>query len=116
MGIYWLGFGLITSFYPALMDLFQTDFGIESKTSFSDHVWFHGGLDILAFCVLLFALSSENLSKRMVQAVAIAALLPAFAIFYSVAATPFWTLLFVGSGVGCLAFSIWGFSLARKME
>jgi hypothetical protein len=61
MGIYWLGFGLITSFYPALMDLFQTDFGIESKTSF-------------------------------------------------------WTMLFVRSGVGCLPYSIWGFSLARKME
>ena len=48
----WLIFGLITTFYVPLMDLFQTRRGSPPKTPFSSHVWFHGGLDILALCVL----------------------------------------------------------------
>ena len=48
MGVYWMGFGLITILYPPLMDLFQTAEGVEAGTEFSDHVWMHGGFDILS--------------------------------------------------------------------
>ena len=60
MAVYWLVFGLITILYPKLMDLFQTDAGINAKTPFSNHVWFHGGWDILALVVLLLALARES--------------------------------------------------------
>ena len=32
MAAYWLVFGLITTFYPALMDLFQTAEGVAAKS------------------------------------------------------------------------------------
>ena len=83
MGMYWLGFGLITTFYPPLMDLFQTETGIAAKSDFSNHVWMHGGLDIIAFCVLLFGLSRSAVSASLIKAVAVAALMPTIAIFYS---------------------------------
>ena len=44
MSAFWLVFGLITTFYPALMNLFQTQTGINSVTSYSDHIWRHDGL------------------------------------------------------------------------
>ena len=115
MAVYWLVFGLITIFYPKLMDLFQTDAGINAKTPFSNHVWFHGGWDILALVVLLLALARESsVSSRMLRAAALAALMPTIAIGYSLIATPFWNPLFLGAGLGTLAFAVWGFVLAGK--
>jgi hypothetical protein len=54
MALYWFIFGLITAFYPKLMDLFQTEIGINAKTAYSDHVWRHDGFDILGLSVLTF--------------------------------------------------------------
>lgn len=116
MAAYWIVFGLITTFYPALMDLFQTQEGISAKTTFSDHVWMHGGLDIISLCVVLFALSGEVVSKKILQAAAIAALMPTLAITYSLIATPYWNPLFIVAGLGCFAFVVWGFVLASKAE
>jgi hypothetical protein len=116
MAAYWLVFGLITTFYPALMDLFQTDEGVNAKTPFSNHVWFHGGLDIISLCVLLFALSRESVSRNVLRAAALAALMPTIAIGYSLVGTPYWNALFIVAGVGCLAFVIWGFMLAGRQE
>ena len=114
MTLYWLVFGLITTFYPQLMDLFQTKEGVQAKTSFSNHVWFHGGLDIIALCIVLFALSKQTISRSIIRAAALAALMPTLAIGYSLIATPYWNPLFIGAGLGCLAFVIWGFVLAGK--
>ena len=114
MGAYWLVFGLITIFYPKMMDMFQTENGINAKTAFSDHVWLHGGFDIVALCVLLFALSQETVSKKVLRATALAALMPAIAIAWSLGTTSFWNPIFIGAGLGCFAFVIWGFALARK--
>jgi hypothetical protein len=114
MASYWLVFGLITILYPTLMDLFQTGTGIASKTEFSNHVWMHGGFDIISFCVLLFALSRETVSRNMVRASAIAALMPTTAIAYSLVGTSYWNPLFIGAGAGCLAFVVWGFVIAGK--
>jgi len=114
MAVYWLVFGLITIFYPALMDMFQTENGISAKTTFSNHVWLHGGFDIVALCVLLFALSREAVSRNVLVATAFAALMPAIAITYSLLATPFWNPLFICAGLGCFAFVVWGFVLAAK--
>ena len=102
--IYWGGFGLVTTFYPALMDLFLSDDGIKASTDFSNHVWMHGGMDILALVIVLLALSKETLSKNTIIAIAFAALLPTLAIFYSLTFTPYWSVLFVGSGLGTLLF------------
>jgi hypothetical protein len=116
MAAYWLVFGLITIFYPKLMDLFQTEIGVGERTAFSDHVWLHGGFDIFALCVLLLALSRESVSHRIVRATAVAALMPTIAIAYSLIATPYWHPLFIGAGLGCFAFVVWGFILARKVD
>ena len=80
MGAYWLLFGLITTFYVRIMDLFQTSEGLAANTAFSNHVWFHGGLDILSLCVLLLALSTQPPSRTMLRAAAVAALGPTIAI------------------------------------
>ncbi len=114
MGSYWLAFGLITILYPNLMDLFQTSSGVEAKSAFSNHVWLHGGFDIVALCVLLFALSREPVSRNLLRATAIAALMPTLAISFSLIATPYWNPLFIGAGAGCFAFSVWGFILASR--
>ena len=116
MGIYWTIFGLITIFYPNLMDMFQTGTGVNAKTEFSNHVWLHGGFDIIALCVLLFALSGETVSRRMLRATALAALMPTIAIAYSLITTLFWNSLFIGAGLGCFAFVVWGFALASKAK
>lgn len=116
MGVYWLGFGMITIFYPKLMDMFQKENGINSKTEFSDHVWLHGGFDILALCVLLFALAREPVRPFILRAAAIAGLMPTIAISYSLIATSYWNPLFIGAGLGCFAFVIWGFILAGKSQ
>ena len=115
MAAYWFVFGLITTFYPKLMDLFQTEAGVSAKTPFSDHVWSHDGFDIIALVVVLFALSREAvISSRMLRASAVAALLPTVAIGYSFFATPYWSPLFLVPWFGCLAFAVWGFVLARR--
>ena len=114
MASYWLIFGLITIFYPKMMDMFQTENGITSKTAFSDHVWLHGGFDIVALCILLFALSRQPVSRNILRATAFAALMPTLAITYSLVATPFWSPLFIGAGIGCFAFVVWGFVPARR--
>jgi len=116
MGLYWLVFGLITTFYPKLMDTFQTEAGIESRSAFSNNVWMHGGLDIISVCILLFTLSRDAVNRRILIAVALVALMPAVAIIYSFIATPYWNGLFIGAGLGCLAFVIWGFVLAGRMK
>ena len=114
MGAYWLVFGLITIFYPKMMDMFQSENGVGAKTSFSDHVWLHGGFDIVALCVILFALSRETVSRNILRATAIAALMPTIAIAYSLIITTFWNPLFIGAGLGCFAFVVWGFVLSGK--
>lgn len=116
MGIYWLVFGLITIFYPKLMDLFQTETGVNAKTTFSDHVWLHDGFDIVALSILLFALSREVVSRNILRATALAALMTTIAIVSSLVTTPYWNLLFIGAGLGCFAFVIWGFALAAKKQ
>ena len=111
--LFWLVFGLITTFDPPLMDLFQTPAGVAAKTAFSDLVWRHDGLDIIAVCILLFALLQQKaISAGMIRATAFATLMPAIAIAYSLLATPYWNVLFTGAGAACLAFVIWGFILA----
>jgi hypothetical protein len=116
MTAYWLIFGLITIFYPTLMDLFQTETGVNLKTEFSNHVWLHGGFDIVALCILLFALSGENVSRNVLRATAFAALMPTTAIAYSLLGTNFWNPLFVVAGLGCFAFAVWGFALASSTK
>lgn len=115
MGAYWLVFGLITTFYVPLMNLFQTAEGVAAKTAFSNHVWFHGGLDILALCVLLFALSTQPPNRMMLRAAALAALGPTIAITWSLVATSWWNPLFAVAGLGCFAFAVWGFLLADRV-
>ena len=107
MAAYWLVFGLITTFYPALMDLFQTSEGVAAKTAFSNHVWMHGGLDILSVCVLLVALSTTRMTATTLRAVGVAALMPTIAIFWSLVATPYWNPLFIVAGAGCAGRSVW---------
>jgi hypothetical protein len=109
MAIFWLIFGLITAFYPALMNLFQTDTGISAITTYSDHIWQHDGFDIIAISVLLFALSRETASRNMLRAAGVVGLLATIAIISSLFTTPYWNKLF-------LVFSVWGFSLAGKTE
>lgn len=115
MGAFWLVFGLITTFYVPLMDLFQTAEGVAAKTAFSTHVWFHGGLDILALCVLLFALSTLPPNRTMLRAAALAALGPTIAIVWSLVATSWWNPLFAVAGIGCFAFAVWGFLLSNRV-
>ena len=109
MGAYWVVFGLITTFYVRIMDLFQTSEGGAAGTAFSDHVWFHGVRDILALCMLLFALSTQPPSRTMLRAAALAALGPTIAIAWSLVATSWWNPLFAVAGLGCFAFAAWGF-------
>jgi hypothetical protein len=114
MGAYWMVFGLITICAPALMDLFQTPEGVAAKTTFSNHVWMHGGFDIVSFSILLFALSRTSASRGMLRAVGLAGLMPTTAITISLVATPYWSPLFVVAGLGCLGFSVGAFLLARS--
>jgi hypothetical protein len=113
MAAYWLVFGLITAFYPGLMDLFQTTAGTAAKTAFSDHVWRHDGFDILSISVLLFALAAEPVSGRLLRAAATVAALVTFAIVFSLVTTPYWSPFFIVPCVGCFSFTVWGFLLAR---
>ena len=114
MALFYLVFGLITTFYPRLMQMFMTREGIEASTPFSDQVWLHGGLDILSICILLFALSAMPVTKTSLQAAALVALMPSAAILYTFLATPFWNPLFLVPAAAALAFAVYGFVLASK--
>ena len=116
MAAFWLIFGLITTFYPALMNMFQTESGINAVTNYSDHIWRHDGFDIIAISVLLFALSRETVSRNILRAAAIVALLVTIAIISSLLSTPYWNMLFLVPGLSCFAFAIWGFMLAAKAK
>ena len=116
MAAFWLIFGLITTFYPALMNMFQTETGISAVTTYSDHIWRHDGFDIIAISVLLFALSRESASRNMLRAAAVVALLVTAAILSSLLTTPYWNILFLVPGVSCFAFAVWGFMLAAKAK
>ena len=116
MGIFWIIFGLITTFYPPLMNLFQTETGISAVTSYSDHIWRHDGFDIIAISVLLFALSRESTSRNMLRAAAVVALLVTIAIMSSLLTTSYWNMLFLVPGLSCFAFAVWGFILASKIK
>src|SRR5262245_7411176 len=116
MTAYWGGFGLICTFYPKLMNLFHTADGVAATTDFSAHVWTHCGLDIISVCVLLVTLSRMPPSPTALRGAAIVGLLPATAIGYSVLATSWWSPLFLGAGLGCAAFAVWGFILASKFK
>ena len=114
MALFWLIFGLGTTFYPGMMQLFMTPEGIGASTSFSDHVWLHDGLDIISVCVLLFALSRLPATATTLRLAALVGLLPAFGIVNGIVATPYWQPLFIVPGLGCLSFAIWGFVLSRR--
>jgi len=116
MAAFWLVFGLITAFYPALMNMFQTETGISAVTTYSDHIWRHDGFDIIAISVLLFALSRETVSRNILRAAAAVALLATIVIISSIPSTPYWNMLFLVPGLGCFAFVIWGFMLAAKTK
>jgi hypothetical protein len=116
MASFWLVFGLITTFYPALMNMFQTETGINAVTTYSDHIWRHDGFDIIAISVLLFALSRETVSRNILRAAAAVALLATIVIISSIPSTPYWNMLFLVPGFGCFAFVIWGFMLAAKTK
>ena len=114
MAAFWFIFGLITTFYPALMNMFQTETGINAVTDYSNHVWRHDGLDIISISVLLFALSRETVSRNMLRAAAIVALLVTVGISSSLLTTPYWNMLFLVPCLSCFAFAIWGFMLSAR--
>ena len=114
MAIFWFVFGLITTFYPALMNMFQTEEGIKSATAFSDHVWLHDGLDILSVSVLLFAFSREKISRNLLRATAAVAFLVTLGITSSLLSTPYWNKLFLIPGACCLLFTVWGLRMAAR--
>jgi len=114
MGLFWMIFGLITLFFPSLMNLFQTEDGINAITSYSNHVWKHDGFDILSVSILFFALSRETASRNMIKAGAVVALLATIAISSSLLTTSYWNMLFVIPGTACVVFAVWGFRLASK--
>ena len=114
--VFWLVFGLITIFAPNVMDLFQTPEGIAAKTDFSNHVWMHGGFDILSVCVLVFAISRLQPTPALMRAVGVAGLMPTIAIAWSLATTPYWSPLFVVAGIGCLAFSVGALVIAGRLQ
>ena len=116
MGAFWLVFGMITAFYPALMNMFQTETGISAVTTYSDHIWRHDGFDIIAISVLLFALSRETVSRNILSAAIVVALLVTIAIISSLLTTSYWNMLFLVPGVSCFAFAVWGFMLAAKIK
>lgn len=116
MAAFWFIFGIITTFFPQLMNLFQTETGIAAVTTYSDHIWRHDGLDIMAISVLLFALSRERASRNMLTAAAIVASLVTLAIVSSVLTTDYWNMFFLVPGVSCFAFAVWGFMLAAKAK
>ena len=116
MSAFWFVFGLITTFYPALMNMFQTETGINAVTTYSNHIWRHDGFDIIAISVLLFALSREKVSRNILWAAITVAMLVTVAILSSMLTTPYWNMLFLVHGLSCFAFAVWGYMLASKIK
>ena len=116
MAIFWLVFGLGTTFYPRMMQLFMTPEGIAASTAFSDQVWLHEGLDILSVCLLLLALSKLPATKTTMRLAATVGLMPAIAVVYTLLTTPFWKPIFLVPGLSCFAFAAYGFVLASRMS
>ena len=116
MGIFYLIFGLITIFYPKLMQMFQTPIGVSANTSFSDNIWIHEGFDILSVTLLLIVLAGYAVTPRILRVIALVAMMPAIAIIYSYVDTPFWSMLFFVPMVSCLGFAVWGFILAGRIK
>ena len=114
MSIFWLLFGLGTTFYPQMMQMFMTPEGIAASTPFSDQVWLHEGLDILSVSILLFALSMLPATKTTLSLAGLVGLMPTIAVVYTLLTTPFWQPIFLVPGLGCFAFAVWGFALAGK--
>jgi hypothetical protein len=115
MATFWLAFGLGTTVYPRMMQMFMTPAGIAASTPFSDQVWLHGGLDILSVCVLLAALSTVPATKITLRSAAVVGLLPVAAMVFTLVATPFWSPFFLVPAAGCLGFAIYGFVLAARI-
>lgn len=116
MALFYVVFGLITTFYPPLMELFMTEEGRAATSRFSDQVWLHGGLDILSVALLLFVFAQLPASGLTVRAAAIVAMMPTAAILYTFVATPFWSALFLVPGAAALGFALYGFLLARSLD
>ena len=114
MSLFWLVFGLATTFYPQMMQLFMSPEGIAASTPFSDHVWLHDGIDIISVCILLFALSRLPAAQLTLRLAAIVGLLPAAVIVYTLLTTPYWQPVFLLPALGCFAFAVWGFALSRR--
>ena len=114
MASFWLVFGLGTAFYPRMMQLFMTAEGIAASTAFSDQVWFHDGMDILAACLLLFALSTVPPTRTTLRLAAAVGLMPTAAMAYTLLATPFWKPVFLVPAVACFGFAVLGFALASQ--
>ena len=114
MATFWLAFGLGTTFYPRILQLFMTPAGITASTAFSDQVWLHGGLDILSVCLLLQALATVPATKTTLRLAAAVGVLPTAAIVYTLLATPYWTPLFLVPALGCFGFAMYGFWLASS--
>ena len=115
MAIFWLVFGLGTTFYPRMMQLFMTPEGIGASTAFSDQVWLHEGLDILSVCLLLLALSKLPVTQTTMRLAAAVGLMPAIAVVYTLLTTPFWKPTFLVPGLACFAFAVYGLVLAGRL-
>jgi hypothetical protein len=116
LAVFWLAFGLITTFYPRVMELFMTDRGQDAGTAFSRNVWLHDGLDILAVSLLLLVMSTMAITRKALLAAATVALAPVAAILYSLVATDFWSPLFLLPAAAAAAFAVYGFLLASRQR
>lgn len=116
LALFWATFGLITIFYPRFMELFMTDEGEDATTGFTDNLWMHDGLDILAVTTLLLVLSTLTINRTTLIAAGVVSLKPAVAIMYSVFATPYWSALFLLPASAAVALGIWGFILAVRFR
>ena len=94
----------------------MTQRGKDASTAFSDHVWHHDGLDILAVAILLFTFSLLAASVTTLRAAAAVSLLPAAAIIYSLLATSYWSPLFLVPAVATVVLAAWGFVLAQGLD
>lgn len=114
MAALWLVFGVITIFYPPLMELFMTERGREADTAFSRQLWIHEGFDILAVALLLFILSRMTITAMTLRAAAAVVLFPTAAILYTIITTPFWSVAFLILAVVMVGLALYGFALARS--
>ena len=116
MGLFWALIGVMNIANPGSMDSFLSETGLQVSNEFSDHAFFHGGMDIVAWAIILFALSFETLSKRMILIVGCSALAPTAAIVYSVVFTPYWTAMFLVTGSMAFGFFLWGLFVHSRIQ